>query len=115
MSLYSLPPEDPYSGLAASTVTGNLIDLRFTDLVTLSFATIGGSFSTTTIQLSNGPGSNRVGDSPAALGFSTWTVLGNVALVSGITLASIPAGYNWMQFQRSTSSASILVNRTHWR
>lgn len=94
----------PYSGLTASQVTSNTIDLRDAAEWTFSWRTTAGSVSTHTLQYSNHSGRAGDGDPPEAswvddVNFGT----GTPALLSGT------AGARYARYLRNPSDGSVTI------
>lgn len=96
--------ETPFLNDAASVFTSGPIPLWDCYDWSISFRTTFASFSTVTVQLSNAT-SDAAGSIPEAA-WSTWTLLGNVAL-SGTTFRTAPHAASYVRFVRSNVSNVI--------
>ena len=89
---------NPYSGVAVSAVTSNVVDVTRTLAWTFSWRTTAGSVSTHTLQLSC---SN---DSTAGFVNSTVFGTGTPAVIEGQNAV------RWARFQREPSGASVTID-----
>lgn len=92
-------PWDPYTGLAVSVVTSEIIDGRDVFDLTLSHWTSAGTASPITIQVTNS-GESIAGI--AAASWSNWTTF----TPSAATLVAPVLGFQWMRLLRTPSLAS---------
>jgi hypothetical protein len=93
-------PSDPYSGIAVSAVTSNLIDLRDAFDWTLSTWTSAGTTSTITVQVTS---DGTTADDITAASWSNWTVLDEP---SAATVTAPILGVRWARLLRNPSVGS---------
>lgn len=97
---------DPYSGITASQVTSNVVDLRDAIAWTASWYTTSGTTSVVTIQTSNSSARPLLGETPAAASWVNYTTFGtgSPAVIVG------DAGIRYARFLRLPSGASIVLD-----
>lgn len=95
---------DPYSGLAESAVTSNVVDLRDAFDARLSVRTISGTVAGITLQVSNHTGGLH-GSEVAEESWSNFTSISP----SAATIVALPLGVRWFRSLRTASGASLAL------
>lgn len=97
---------DPFTGVAESAKTSQVLDLRDAFDWSFSYYTTDGTVSLHTLQLSNAVGPE---DIPEA-SWSAWTHFGKTGLGSLATIKFPPLGVRYMRMLRIASGASLSIN-----
>lgn len=97
---------DPYSGITASQVTSNVVDLRDAVAWTASWYTTSGTTSVVTMQISNSPARPMLGETPAAASWVNYATFGtgSPAVIVG------DIGVRMVRFLRLPSGASVTLD-----
>jgi hypothetical protein len=95
--------ENAFQGLAESTITSNVLDLRDAFDFTISYRTTAGSVSTFTYQFSNGSNKATLPEE----GWSDWTTH---VVNSGASFFQPPLGFAYARILRAASTASLEFN-----
>ena len=97
---------DPFSGVAESGKTSNVLDLRDAFDWSFSYYTTGGTVSLHTLQLSNAADPENI----AEASWSAWTHFGKTGLGSLATIKFPPLGVRFARVLRVASGASLVIN-----
>ncbi len=102
---------DPFSGVAVSALTSNVISTRYAYDLTVSYFTVSGVPSTHTWEVSNSSINDvfHGGTIPEA-SWSEWTSFGSYAVphaTSKATTLDPPLGFRWARILREGSGATL--------
>jgi hypothetical protein len=104
---------DPFSGVAVSALTSNVVSTRLAFDLTVSYFTVSGTTSTLTWEISNSTINDvfHGGTIPEA-SWSQWTSFGSYAqphVSSKATTFDPPLGYRWARILREGSGATFNI------
>jgi hypothetical protein len=103
---------DPFSGVAVSTTTSNVISTRYAYDLTVSYFTTSGVTSTLTWEISNSSMNPFIGETIPEGSWSQWTSFGSYAVphaTSKATTFDPPLGYRWARIVREASGATFAI------
>ena len=102
---------DPYSGLAASVITSNVLDCRDAFDISVTVHITSGTSSDFTYQVSNLSVKPQAGVAAHELAWSNWTrYVAPSGNSSSASCLEVPLAYNWARILRTTSGASMQIN-----
>ena len=100
---------DPFSGVAESALTSNVVSTRFAFDLTVSHFTTSGVTSWMTWEISNASAEHFRGETIPEAAWSGWTSFGSYSVphpTSKATTFDPPLGYRWARVLRTASGAS---------